>query len=207
MGTNTLNYEVIQSGSKGNCVVIHDVMVDCGVSFAKLKEHLYNIRYLLLTHIHSDHIRPATLQKIKVLFPKILIIGNYEVAQVYGVHVISNAGYPVETEHYNFMPFECVHNVVTQGFTWTINGLSIIYATDTNTLKHAPLGMYDYFFLESNHDEKKLLAARRNFKGGYDPYTSGKRHLSTKACKTFYYLNRRARESELIELHKSERFY
>lgn len=202
-----LDYKVITSGSKGNCVQIADVMVDCGVPFSKIKDELYTIKVLLLTHIHSDHIRVATLQKIKVMFPKIRIIGNYEVAQIYGVHMVSNSTYPVEVAGYTFVPFDCVHNVVTQGFTWVVNGLHVIYATDTSSLKHAPKGEYDYLFLESNHDEKKLEAAGRRVTGGYNPFLSGKRHLSTKDCKTFYYLNRRSRESELIELHKSERFY
>lgn len=66
---------------------------------------------------------------------------------------------------------------------------------------------YDYFFIESNHDDKKLEAIRKQANRGYDPFISGKRHLSTKDCKTFYYTHRRSKDSRLIELHKSERFY
>lgn len=202
-----IKYEILSSGSKGNCVIINDVMVDCGIPFTRMKGKLYDIRYLLLTHIHSDHIKPSTLQRIKELFPKITVIGNYEIAQNYGVDLISNSNYSLETEHYTFLPFECVHNVVTQGFTWSVEDQNIIYATDTSSLKYAPKGLYDYLFLESNHDDKKLREARKHSTKGYDPFISGKRHLSTKDCKTFYYLNRRSKESELIELHKSERFY
>ncbi|MGK9479829.1 hypothetical protein QQG13_09200, partial [Melissococcus plutonius] len=62
-----LDYQVIASGSKGNAVRIKNVMVDCGIPFKKMKEALYECNYLLITHIHSDHIRPATLNKIKEL--------------------------------------------------------------------------------------------------------------------------------------------
>lgn len=202
-----MKYEIISSGSKGNCVIINDVMIDVGVPFSKIKDHLYDIRYLLLTHIHSDHIKPATLNNIKSLFPRIKIIGNYEVHQVYGVGILANAGYEIVTEHYTFKPFECVHDVLTYGFTWTFEDNEIIYATDTSSMHNAPKGSYDYLFIESNHSEKKLDMIIGQSKGGYNPYLGGKRHLSTEQAKSFYYTHRKSRESEFIELHKSHRFY
>lgn len=201
-------YEIISTGSKGNSVIINDVMVDCGIAFKKLKEYLYDVKYLLLTHIHSDHIKPTTLKRIKKEFPHIKVIGNYEVAQLYDVDHIINAGFPMDIDNYTFEAFECVHDVVTYGYTWSFNDNEIIYATDTNSLENAPERKYDYLFLESNYDVEKLELARgKRSKYGYDPYISGLRHLSTKDCKTFYYLNRRDKNSELIELHMSERFY
>ncbi|MFT4528672.1 hypothetical protein [Staphylococcus haemolyticus] len=201
-------YEIISTGSKGNSVIINDIMVDCGVAFKRLKEYLYDIKYLLLTHIHSDHIKPTTLKRIKKEFPHIKVIGNYEIAQLYDVDHIINAGFPMDIDNYTFEAFECVHDVVTYGYTWAFNDNEIIYATDTNSLENAPERKYDYLFLESNHDVEKLELARgKRSKYGYDPYISGLRHLSTKDCKTFYYLNRRNKESKLIELHMSERFY
>lgn len=201
-------YEIISTGSKGNSVIINDIMVDCGVAFKRLKEYLYDIKYLLLTHIHSDHIKPTTLKRIKKEFPHIKVIGNYEIAQLYDVDHIINAGFPMDIDNYTFEAFECVHDVVTYGYTWAFNDNEIIYATDTNSLENAPERKYDYLFLESNYDVEKLELARgKRSKYGYDPYISGLRHLSTKDCKTFYYLNRRNKESKLIELHMSERFY
>lgn len=200
-------YEIISSGSKGNCVIINDVMVDCGVPFNRINDYLYDVKYLLLTHIHGDHVRPATIKSIKKLFPKITIIGNYEVHQSFGVDEIANEGFPIQTEDYEFLPFECEHDVVTHGFTWEFEDKSIIYATDTATMEHAPDDKFDYLFLESNHDEYKLEQAMNQVKGNYNPYLSGKRHLSTQQAKTFYYTHRKNRDSEFIELHKSERFY
>lgn len=203
-----MNYRIIASGSKGNAVLINDVMVDCGIAFSKLKDYLYDVKVLLLTHIHSDHIKPSTLKRIKQEFPHINIVGNYEVAQVFGVDHIINVGYPLELKDYVFEAFECSHDVLTYGYIWSFDNYEIIYATDTNSLDNAPKKKYDFLFLESNYDEIKLEKARGKVKTyGYDPYASGLRHLSTKDCKTFYYLNRRDRASELIELHKSERFY
>lgn len=203
----TMNYKIIQSGSQGNCVVINDVMIDCGVPYKKIKAELYNIRFLLITHVHTDHFDLNTYLKIRKDFPRIKTIGNYEVHQKCGVDYISNSGYIVQSKPYEFLPFDCVHDVYCQGFLWVHEGKSIIYATDTSSLEHAPKIKYDHLFLESNHDEKKLELAINERKGDYSPFSNGMRHLSTQKCKTFYYLNRRGRNSELIELHKSDRFY
>ena len=182
-------------------------MVDCGVSFKLIKDDLYNIKYLLLTHTHSDHINQNTFELILKRFPTITVIGNYEVHSQFNCNIIANEGFEIVTENYIFTPFLCEHDVLTYGYIWKAHEKEIIYCTDTGTLKNAPVKKYDYFFLESNHDEAKLEAIRGQQKGSYNPYLSGKRHLSTQAAKAFYYTNRRSKESELIELHKSQRFY
>lgn len=203
-----MRYEIISTGSKGNCVIINDVMVDCGVPFKDIKAYLYDVKYLLLTHIHTDHIRETTLNNIKRMFPRIQIIGNYEVHQLFGVNIVINASFPIETDDYIFTPFECEHDVLTYGYTWEYEGLSIIYATDTSSMENAPETKYDYFFIESNHDEKKVEMILKNGTNyGYDAYGGAKRHLSTQKAKAFYYTHRRNRDSQFIELHQSSRFY
>lgn len=202
-----LHYNIIASGSSGNCVTVEDVMIDCGVPFKKIKEQLYDIHYLLLTHTHSDHIKHTTYQNIRRLFPKILTIGNYEVHQAFGVDQISNEGFEIATKNYTFLPFRCPHDVLVHGYVWKKNDLDIIYATDTETLEYAPERRYDYFFIESNHDEKKLEQIRSSQKYGYNAYASGLRHLSTQKSKAFYYLYRKNDRAQWIELHKSRRFY
>lgn len=183
-------------------------MVDCGLSYNQIKENLYDIDYLLITHKHSDHINPRTYKRIREEFPNIITIANYEVAYEYDVDIICNAGIPVEIDFYKFIPFEGNHDVLTYGYTWEKDGLSIIYATDMTNFDNAPQKKYDYLFLESNHDERKLNAVYgKRKKYGYDAYLAGKRHCSTQKCLGFYYMNRRNKESELIELHKSQRFY
>jgi ribonuclease BN (tRNA processing enzyme) len=203
-----LEYKIISSGSSGNCVIIgKDIMFDCGVAFSKIKEYLYDVKYLILTHTHSDHINKQTLIQIMKKFPTIEIIGNYEVSQAWIVDRIANAGFNVETEDYIFTPFECLHDVLTYGYVFTKDGKRVIYCTDTGSMENAPDEKYDYFFIESNHDEAKLEAIRGKKRGSYDPYLSGKRHLSTQQARAFFYMHRRDRDSQLIELHKSSRFY
>ena len=202
-----MNYKIISTGSKGNCVIINDVMVDCGVPFSKIKSELYTIKYLLFTHVHTDHMKIQTIQQVAENFPRITMIGNYETHDVFNCNIIANAGFDVVTDDYTFTPFECVHDVVCYGYTWDFEGNKIIYATDTSTLENAPAGKYDFLFLESNHDEYKLEQVKHEQRGGYNPYVSGKRHLSTQQAKAFYYLNRKDTDSQFIELHQSSRFY
>lgn len=206
-----LDYKIISTGSKGNCVLIGSTMVDCGVPFKNIKEHLYGVSTLLLTHIHSDHIKPTTLKNIVVMFPHIKIFGNYEVCQVFDEYPITcvNENVPFEDDGIEYTPFRGLHDVLTYGFTWVNDGTSIIYVTDTSSLAHAPEGSYDMLFLESNHDEKKVekLLVDGDKRFGYNVYAGAKRHLSTQKAKSFYYMNRRSTESKFIELHQSSRFY
>lgn len=206
-----MDYNIISTGSKGNCVIIDSVMVDCGVPFKNIKDNLYSVSTLLLTHIHSDHIKESTLKNIVIMFPHIKIFGNYEVCQVHSEYPITcvNEGVPFVDDGIEFIPFKAIHDVLTYGYVWMNEGnKQIIYVTDTADLRNAPDMKYDYFFIESNHDENKvepLLHERSKF--GYNVYAGAKRHLSTQKAKGFYYTHRRSPDSQLIELHQSSRFY
>ena len=63
-----MNVTVLASGSKGNCLLVHDdcttFLVDIGISTRRLKQeldklnmHIEDIDGVLLTHEHNDHIR------------------------------------------------------------------------------------------------------------------------------------------------------
>lgn len=206
-----LNYEIISTGSKGNCVIIEDIMIDIGVPFKLIKEKLYDVKTILLTHIHTDHIKESTLRNIVKMFPNIKIYGNYEVVQWFEreafINVV-NADIPFEIHsRIQVTPFKGIHDVVCYGFIFEMKGASVIYCTDTSDLRNAPEKTYDYFFIESNHDVQKLLqiASARSF--GYNVIAGAKRHMSTQTAKAFYYMNRRNADSKLIELHMSSRFY
>lgn len=205
-----LPYEIISTGSKGNCVIISDVMIDIGVPFKLIKEKLYGVKTLLITHIHSDHVKEATLRQIVKLFPHIKIYSNYEVVQFFQKEAfinVVNKGVPFETPSGLITPFEAIHDVICYGYIFEVSGDRIIYCTDTSDLRNAPEQAYDYFFIESNHDVTKLLnlASQRNF--GYNVIAGAKRHMSTQTAKAFFYMNRRSPQSKLIELHMSSRFY
>lgn len=203
-----LDYHVIATGSRGNAVRIGHIMIDCGIPFSRMKEDLYLCDTLLITHTHSDHINKKTLLRIMEEFPRISIYGNYDVAYQYHVnHIVGSKAFELK-DGTRVTPIEGVHNVPVTYYVIQKDDVNILYATDTCKVEN-PLGIkFDYFFLESNYDEQKLrLSANRYKRKGYDPTESSLRHLSTKQCKTFYFINRRNKDSKLIELHMSERFY
>ena len=171
-----MEYKIIQSGSKGNAVIINNnILIDCGVPYMKLKDYLKDIEYLFITHKHSDHLKKSTFKSIRNKWKHIKVYSNYD--------------------------------VVTTGYVFKIGDNDVIYATDTSTLENAPDIKYDYFFIESNHDEKKIELIMNDKSYKYDAFQNAKRHLSTQSAKAFYYMRRKNSESKFIELHKSERFY
>lgn len=206
-----LNYKIIASGSKGNCVIIENIMIDAGVPYKDIKEELYDIDYLLYTHCHGDHFKESTFKRIRKEFPNIVIAGNSTLMEVANTDfdIIVKDNVPFEIGDYVVTPFPGIHDVEVHGFEWYVGNIHVLYMTDSNTVEFAPTeDKYDYLFLESNHSETKLRTAfRKSKKFGYNAYANGKRHLSTKQSKEFYLLHRRSKESEWIELHKSERFY
>jgi hypothetical protein len=100
------------------------------------------------------------------------------------------------------------HDIPVTGYIIQQDGLNILYMTDSNKVEMPVDIPLDYIFLESNYDERKLAEiGKRYAKGSYDPIANAHRHLSTQKCREFYYVHRRDRDSQLIELHKSSRFY
>ena len=206
MKDNDLEYEIYGSSSKGNCVRINDVMVDIGLPFSAIHEALYKVKYILLTHIHSDHVKPSTYRKIRALFPNIKIVGNWEVSQKFPCDEIINAGYPLKIGGYIFNAFEAPHNVLVYGYYWTWYEKEIVYVTDTYSLENVPEDMkFDYMFLEANHDERKIEQIE-NKTYGYDAYAGARRHLSIQQAKAFYLMHKKP-DAMWLQLHKSSRFY
>lgn len=206
---NELNYEIIGSGSSGNCVIIEDMMFDVGVPYKEIQDKLYDIKYLFITHRHSDHIKTNTINAIIKNFPRLKIIANYDVATLVPTYDIVGDVTELDLRDRTVQAFKCYHDVPTTGYVIRMNDINLIYATDTASLKDAPNMKYDYIFIESNHDEKKIEAIRSKSKKlyGYDAWQGAMRHLSTQKSREFYYLHRRNKDSKWIELHKSKRFY
>lgn len=201
-----LDYHIIGSGSRGNAVRIEDIMIDCGMPYRDMKEELNKCRLLFITHKHGDHIRRETLGRIKKHHKQIKIAGNYQVAELHGVDIITGVK-PLSTKKWKMAPFEVPHNVLCQGIVINFKtGIDVIYVTDSAGTKTWPDEKFDYLFIESNHDDTKLRMADKN-RYGYDYISGAKRHTSYQESKAYYYLHRKGRESEWIELHKSERFY
>lgn len=188
---------------------IENIMIDCGIPFKSMKEELYKVDTLLITHSHSDHVKEATLNSIRKEFPGITVFANADVAYQFPVdQVIGTKEFKLRRKR-KILPFYGAHDVPVTGYLIFIKGLNVLYMTDTCRIELPVEIPLDYIFLESNYDETKIRQQAKKYeRRGYDPYLSSvARHLSTQRCKEFYYVNRRDKDSVLIELHQSSRFY
>ena len=49
-----MRYDIIGSSSKGNAIVVEDMLLlDCGVSYSKLKPYLKKVKLIFISHCRS----------------------------------------------------------------------------------------------------------------------------------------------------------
>ena len=160
-----MDYTIISTGSKGNCVIIGGkVMVDCGVSYKAIKPYVKGLQLVLLTHQHSDHIRPSTIRRLqeerptlrfgcgKWLLPSVLACGvPKRKIDVY----IPN----MKTRYSDDLQLIMVptkHNVTNCCYRIFLDGEKIFYATDCNNLDGIDAPGYDLYMIEANYEDKEI---------------------------------------------------
>ena len=211
-----LDYRILSSGSNGNAVRIRNIMIDCGIAFNKMKEELYKCQYLLITHDHLDHVKPAVLKQIVEQFPNIEVYSTYKVARIHDAVTAINTDYLPIVLHKaeaNMWAIPVPHNTLCFAYVLRFDDLDLIYATDLKNTEDLDkftddmMIRYDYTFLEANYDETKLRMLGDSWHGQYNAYVdSSERHLSRDDSLKFY-VKHRKEGGEYIELHKSTRFY
>lgn len=202
-----LDYTILNSGSDGNAVRIGELMIDCGIPFSRMRKELLKCKYLFITHKHTDHLNKTTFKKIRAVFPKIIIIANWQVAMEVDVDIICNEGYPVDLELYTLVPFKVEHDVLCYGLYFLCNGYDVLYSTDLASTDTLPDLKFDYIFLESNYRDDLIKQVINERHGRYMPYlNTTTRHLSSNDSLAYYIMHRKSKESKYIELHKSKRF-
>lgn len=175
---------VIATGSSGNAVLLDGhYLIDCGVSFSKIRPYIDDIRLVFLTHAHSDHFNPKTVRAIAEVRPGInFICGAHMVSRLIDADIPHYQIIPVsEGQCYSLaisshekiiaLPFNLIHNIPNVGWIFKIemkgNGgasstKSALYATDTRYIPIAFRGA-DLYLVEANYTEADL-EARRNRK-------------------------------------------
>lgn len=209
-----MNYNIISTGSKGNALVINKkILIDCGVTIAKLKDFYKSFQLVLLTHIHSDHFNKYTIKKLAQLRPT-LRFGCCE----WLVEELVNCGVNKKNidvlkigkwyEYYDFTvsPVILYHNVEQCGYRLYIDHQKIFYATDTNSLDGIYAKNYDYYFVEANYEEEEIkerIKAKEML--GIYSYEKDviKNHLSKQKCDEFLYENM-GENSKYIYMHQHE---
>lgn len=160
-----MKYEIIGSSSKGNCLIFNDyLMIDCGVTYAKLKDWIKNVKIILLTHIHSDHYLKSTIKKIAYNHPNIkFVCGEWLVDNLVKDGVSKKNIYVVDnTKTYTFgsfilTPIETYHDVRNMSYKINFMPITMYYATDTSKLDYLDcLRNLDYYFVEANYSREEL---------------------------------------------------
>lgn len=201
-------YKIIASGSDGNAVLYcGSILVDCGVTFNKIKPYINDIQLILLTHEHSDHINISTLKRICFERPSLRIgCGEFMVKHLDGIKNI-DVYKPIQRYVYGsfeISPINLYHDVLNFGYRIFKDGKKIFHAIDTCHLQGIEAKNYDLYAIESNyneetiHDEIKSKVSKGEF-----CYQKGviNSHLSEQQARNFYFENK-GENSKLIRLHE-----
>lgn len=207
-----MKYNIIETGSKGNALIVEDIiLIDCGVSFAKLKDHYKKLKVVLLTHIHSDHFNKTTIKRLGQDRPTLRFACCAWLVQDLidcGVDK-KNIDVLSPTLWYNYGSFKVsplllYHNVDQCGYRLFINNKKVLYATDTNKLDGITAPGYDYYFIEANYTEdgiQERIKAKEALGLYCYEYDAMLNHLSKEKCDQFLYDNME-NNSEYIYMHR-----
>ncbi len=185
-----MEYNIIATGSTGNAVVINKhILIDCGVSFKKLKPVYRRLNLVLLTHIHGDHFQASTVRELHRQ-RRTLRFGCCE----WMVEPLVNAGvdksridvYEINEFAYLYYgfsvrPVKLTHNVPNCGYEITESDEKLFYATDTGTLDGIICKNFDLYLIEANHIRAELEArAAEKMEAGEYAYEirAAENHLS-----------------------------
>lgn len=206
--------DLISTGSKGNCLIYEDeVMVDFGVSYKYLVGHLTDVKYILLTHCHSDHYRQATLKRLVKELPNVVILCGLWFKPILEclempstvkiIYCEPNKWYKIGNVMFCGVPL--FHDVLNFGWRIVVNGQKIFHATDTVKLDGISAIGYSLYAVEAHHITSiidKTIEDKQN--AGLFCYEVGskKSHLSEEDCDKWISENR-GEYSEVLKLHYS----
>ena len=163
-----MNFNILNSGSDGNGVIIEDIiLIDCGVSFKKLEDYYKRLKIVLLTHKHGDHFNKKTIRKLayerptlrfaccKWLVEELIKCGvnkkNVDVLEIGKIY---------DYRDFKVVPIKLYHDVSNCGYKLRLGVNKLIYATDTNKIEHIEAKNYDYYFIEGNYEDEEELHSR-----------------------------------------------
>lgn len=168
-----IKFVSLSSGSKGNCSLVETdnlkLLIDIGVTYMYLSKSLesinltpYDIDGILITHIHSDHVKGLkqliNKTKIKVYIPskmkdEVTTIIDEDCIELID-DVTNMLGTTIELI-YTSHDTDC-----SVGYLITNNDDSLVYITDTGYINRKYMKMLcnkTIYFIESNHDEEMLM--------------------------------------------------
>lgn len=209
-----MKYKIISTGSKGNALILNDaLLIDCGVTFKKLKDYYKKLKVVLLTHIHSDHFNKTTIKQLTKERPTLRfgcckwLVRDLLECGVKAKNIdVFKPGIWYNYNIFKISPVLLYHNVEQCGYRIIIDNKKCIYCTDTNTLDGIKAKNYDYYFIEANFEEEEMKE-RIKAKELLGQYAYEKdailNHLSKEKCDAWLFENV-GDNSQYFYMHRHE---
>lgn len=209
--SNTI-YNVVASGSTGNCEIAKEVVViDCGIPYSKLKRYSKTIKALIITHSHKDHLNVNTIKKLSYERPTLrFIIAEHLLPHFDGIR---NVDVLELNKWYDYGEFKVslgklYHDVPNVFIRLDFGNFKIFRATDTAHLQGISAKNYDLYAIEANYDEETVWTnIKAQEEQGKFSHQRGsvESHLSYQQARDFYFENK-GENSNWIRLHESKSF-
>lgn len=144
--TKTCRFNVIASGSKGNCTAVSgekNILLDCGVSLAELRGAGVNLPSLdgvFITHAHADHFNRRTVLHLKKI--GVPIFASEGTSKDMGIKATMDCKWAkaFKVNHEGSEP---------TGFIIRVGDKTIVYMTDTGPIEIS--FKCDILFIEANY--------------------------------------------------------
>lgn len=181
----TVEVFILASGSKGNMAYLKvgdiKIFIDAGISYQKVKnkmqaygENLYDVKTLIITHEHHDHIMGLKmLLKHAAIEDIYLTKGTYNALPVEVVALFERTHF-VEADQIfevaneiQITPFMLSHDAAEPvGYVVQNQDKKMVVLTDTGYVDqgyHELLSNADLYIMESNHHPTQLMQSPRPF--------------------------------------------
>ena len=209
--------DVISTGSKGNAVVLNEmILLDCGVPYKLLEPYVRGLKLVLLTHVHGDHFNPSTIRRLHkerptlrfgccewMVEPLLLAGVSATCIDVYVQDLVYSYGITIAVS-----PFWLAHDVQNCGYRiFDADGNKALYATDTGSLEGVVAKDYDIYMIEANHTEAEIAERiKRKTDAGefvYE-YRAVASHLSKEKADAWLAQNATPAKSRVVYLHQHQ---
>ncbi len=194
---------ILSSGSKANAVILESgdsaILIDQGLTTKvfmqkamSLGVDLSKIKFILLTHEHSDHMRGISLTAQKLSIPvysaeKTINILNRDKKHNFDAIPLKES-LSLDISGFEITPFAVMHDVV-EPFGYTVklpDGEKFAIATDTGMVTNSMMSYIaetNYLFIEANHDPDLLYSNRKYPWDVKQRIRSNYGHLSNDQCR------------------------
>ena len=187
-------------------------MLDCGVTYAKIKPYLNKVKLIFISHIHKDHLLPTTIQKIAYNKPTMkFVTGSKQVVRKLDelgvnrdniIYLYNYSWFDLGIIKLKLEPMH--HDTENCGLHFKRNGKKGLYVVDTGNIDNVNAKNYDLYLIEANYKEEVLERHKKECTQEELVYLNRvpRTHLSWEQANTFLIENM-GENSEYQYIHES----